>query len=82
MNNYEEHDDYYGFDTILDNEKTRSVKELVDAVYEFSGVGGNAHIVTDDVNLEDENIRWCLDVAIPENINNASDEQLSAEKSA
>lgn len=62
------------------NDATRAAAALVAKVYEFSMVGGNAHIVVDDWNLEDHNIRWCLDTALVENFHEASDEQLSAER--
>lgn len=32
---------------------------LVEAVYEWSAVGGNLHIVLDDWNIEDENLASC-----------------------
>ncbi len=54
--------------------------ELIDTVYEYSGVGGNCHIVTDDYNIEDEYIHWCLDVALKDNIHEADEGQLAAEK--
>lgn len=59
-------------------EKTRRAAELVQRIYEFSCVGGNAHIVTDDWNLEDHNIDWCLNNT--ENIHEAGPEQLAAER--
>lgn len=62
------------------NDKTKAAAALVDAVYEFSCVGGNAHIVVDDWNLEDHNIRWCLDTALAENVHEAGVEQLDAER--
>jgi hypothetical protein len=33
---------------------------LIRELYEFDCVGGCAHIVTDDWNLEDDNIEYCL----------------------
>lgn len=62
------------------NEKTRAAAALVAKVYEFSCCGGNAHIVVDDWNLGDENIRWCLDEALTINIHSASAEQLASER--
>ena len=34
--------------------------KLVDAVYEIHPVGGRAHVVVDDWNLDDSNIDFCL----------------------
>lgn len=34
---------------------------LVKQLYEFSCVGGPAHNVTDDWNIEDDSIDWCLE---------------------
>lgn len=62
------------------NDKTKTAAALVAKVYEYSLVGGNAHIVVDDWNLEDDNIRWCLDTALAENVHEADDEQLAAER--
>lgn len=62
------------------NEATQAAAALVAKVYEFSMVGGNAHIVVDDWNLEDSHIRWCLDTALTENAHEAGKEQIAAEK--
>lgn len=39
------------------------VRELIHALYELDGCscGGPLHIVTDDGNIEDCHIRWCID---------------------
>jgi hypothetical protein len=44
------------------NERTKKGAELIEALYisEDGGVGGYAHIVVDDWNLEDGNIDSCL----------------------
>jgi hypothetical protein len=42
------------------NDATTLAARLIDRVYDFSGAGGNAHVVLDDWNLEDNDIRWCL----------------------
>lgn len=41
------------------------VRNIVDAYYRLPGntVGGNLHIVVEDLNLESENILWCLERA-------------------
>ncbi len=67
-----------GFPAIV-NEKTKAAAALIDKVYEFSCVGGNAHIVVEDWNLEDDNIRWCLDEALKTNVHGADAAQLAAE---
>lgn len=64
------------------NEKTVAAAAAVGKVYEYSSVGGNAHIVLDDWNLDDHNIRWCIDVAIAENSDGDPDEQLAVEREA
>lgn len=50
----------YGSPSIF-NEKTAEGARLVAALYEVNCVGGAAHIVTDDWNVEDDNVQWCLD---------------------
>lgn len=44
------------------NEKTKKAAELIKYLYEQDGcgVGGYAHIVVDDWNLEDSSIDWCI----------------------
>ncbi len=42
------------------NDKVIHCSELIDKVYEYTGAGGNAHIVVDDWNLEDHSIESCL----------------------
>lgn len=59
--------------------RTIEVAAMIDAIYVYSCVGSNAHIVVDDWNLEDENIEYCLNTAIPENFHNATPEQLQGE---
>lgn len=70
-----------GSPSIVD-ESTIAAAKLVHEVYKYSAVGGNAHIVVDDWNLEDSNIRWCLDEALRDNIHEAGPRQLAAEKAA
>lgn len=37
------------------------VRELISIIYNnYSGVGGELHIVLDDRNVEDSSINWCL----------------------
>jgi hypothetical protein len=59
---------------------TRLAAQLIGEVYGFNGVGGNAHIVLDDWNIDDDDIRWCLDVAMKENAHEADTDQLAAER--
>lgn len=56
-------------------------KILVDQVYDYSGVGSNCHVVIDDYNIGDSSIRWVLDEAIPENLHEATPDQLEIERS-
>lgn len=69
----------YGKPAIV-TEKTKAAAALVAKVYEFSCVGGNAHNVVDDWNLEDDCIRWCLDEALKTNVHEADAKQLAAER--
>jgi hypothetical protein len=49
----------YGSPTLESPEIWKGV-DLVKQLYEFTGAGGNCHIVTDDWNLEDHSIEFCL----------------------
>lgn len=49
-------------------EQARSVVSLIKAVYELHPVGGAAHIVVDDWNLEDGDIQWCIRKADPDEV--------------
>ncbi|WP_297419274.1 hypothetical protein [Clostridium sp.] len=41
------------------------IRELIAIIYtNYSCVGGALHIVLDDDNIEDYNIKWCLDNSI------------------
>lgn len=62
------------------SDETIRVAGLIDVVYEYSKVGGNAHIVIDDHNLETDHIDWCLTDALKSNSHQASDAQLEAER--
>ena len=53
---------------------TIAAANAIDAVYEWSPSGGDAHIVVDDWNLDDGNIQWCID--------NADDEREEARRAA
>jgi len=44
----------------IKNSRTKHAAELIAAVYEWSCVGGNAHVVIDDFNLETHNIKYCI----------------------
>lgn len=63
------------------SEQTRRAAYMVGKVYEHSCVGGNAHVVFDDWNLEDGSIRYCLDVAIPDSPDDPP-EKIEAERTA
>lgn len=63
---------------VIDSPEVRQTVLLVKRVYEFSGVGGNLHVVVDDWNLEDA----CLDSCekfIKENPNESGPDQIAAE---
>lgn len=62
------------------NERTRAAAELIRRVYDFSGVGGNLHVVVGDFNVDDGSVRWCLDNALKTNVHGAEPEQLAAER--
>lgn len=53
----------------IDNEQVRAVAVMIAQIYENHCTGGMLHIVLDDWNIEDHNIRWCLDEAITEAAN-------------
>ena len=46
--------------------KVLIAEQLISILYDTmdGGVGGYAHIVTDDDNVEDANVDWCLDQAL------------------
>lgn len=73
--------DEYGRPAIV-NAATRAAAEKVARIYDYSDVGGNAHVVADDWNLSDQTIDWCLSEALAENIHKASEEQLAVEGDA
>jgi hypothetical protein len=74
-NCYEEH----GSPTIV-NEGTEKAAKLIAAVYEYSCVGGNCHIVLDDFNIKDRHIDWCLETALSKNVHEADVKQLALER--
>lgn len=47
-----------GSPTII-NERVIKAVDTVKALYEVHGAGGGMHIVTDDWNCEDDNVKWC-----------------------
>lgn len=61
-------------------EKVLAVVSLIEYIYSYSDTGGNAHVILDDWNLEDEYIMRCIDVALVENIYESSKTQLEIEK--
>ena len=65
----------------LDSPAIRRAVELMGKVYEFSGVGGNLHIVLDDWNIDDDDLDWC-EQAVSEGgrYGNHDPEQLAAER--
>lgn len=41
------------------NDRVLKAVEAVKKMYETHSAGGGLHIVTDDWNLEDDNVKWC-----------------------
>lgn len=64
------------------NEQTVAAAAAIERVFECSCVGGNAHIVVDDWNVDDEAINYCLRDSLPLNIHEADAEQLAVEREA
>lgn len=64
------------------NESTVAAAAAISKVFEYSCVGGNAHVVIDDWNVEDWNINAALRDWLPENVHDADDAQLEAEREA
>jgi len=69
----------YGSPAII-TKTTQHVANLVAKVYEFSSVGGNAHVVIDDYNIEDDHIDWCLREGLSSNVHEHDEKQLAIEK--
>jgi hypothetical protein len=63
----------------IDNPVVREARRAIDAVYEFSCVGGNLHIAIDDWNLDDGDLDSCAEF-IAENEDGDGPEQLAAER--
>lgn len=42
------------------NSRVREAVDLIERVYDYSGVGGNLHVVLSDWNLEDEHVEMCI----------------------
>jgi hypothetical protein len=39
-----------------------AIQDLIEKVYEFSAVGGHLHIITDDHNTRDVDLKFCTDL--------------------
>ena len=68
---------------VIDNPAVRAASKAADAVYEFSCVGGNLHVLLDDWNLDDSFFDGGDDDyarSIDENIHEAGRDQLAAER--
>jgi hypothetical protein len=63
----------------IKNNLTKSVAKMIERVYDFSMSGGNAHIVVDDWNIEDNHIDFCLQMVL-QNVEKYDQDQLDAEK--
>ena len=68
-----------GSPTIV-NDKTIIAARLIAYVYEHCGVGGGAHIVLDDWNLEDSSIDFCLGYIYSDSHKDVSAGQIVAEE--
>lgn len=64
----------------INHPRNADVKRMFKTIYEHNEVGGNLHIVLDDMNVEDEHIQYCVDEAIPENYHKLSPEVNAIEK--
>lgn len=64
------------------NDTTRRAADAISSVYDFNSVGGNAHIVFDDWNIDDESIDYCLGNGLRENIHEHTDAHLAIERRA
>lgn len=64
------------------NKNVRKAASLVEKIYEWSLVGGNAHVVVDDWNCEDDHIDRCLNNTLSENVHGAGKKQLAVERAA
>lgn len=65
----------YGAPSIV-NDKTKKAAKLADAIHSSpdGAVGSYAHIVTDDWNLEDSDIEFCIEYAHKNERENTCDE--------
>jgi hypothetical protein len=64
----------YGSPAIV-NARTVAAADKVARIYEFSMVGGDAHVVVDDWNLSDETVQWCLTEGMAMNVHEHTPEQ-------
>lgn len=62
----------------IDTPRVREAAAAIRDVYEHNCVGGHLHIVVDDWNLGDDNLKWCGG-AIAKNLHHAGREQLACE---
>jgi hypothetical protein len=46
--------------------KPSELQEMIIAIYKLHSSGGALHIVLDDENVENENIKWCINNSIKE----------------
>jgi hypothetical protein len=64
---------------MIDTPAVRAAAQAIGAVYGFSCVGGNLHVVVDDWNLDDSDLDSCADL-LAENIHEGTPAQLVAER--
>ena len=62
----------------MQNQIKQRITELRNIIYEKDCAGGALHIVLDDLNVEDDHIKWCLNNSIAE-INDEQEKQIFTE---
>ena len=46
---------------MITQEQVLELYDVIAQIYKINGVGGALHIVLDDGNTEDDNIKWCIE---------------------
>lgn len=64
----------------IEHPRNDDVKRMFDAVYSADPCGGNLHIVLDDMNLDNDDVEYCLKESIPGNYANLPAEVNAIEK--
>jgi hypothetical protein len=66
----------------LYNAKVQAAADAIARVYELSIVGGNAHVVVDDFNIDDGCIDWNLGEGLDMNVHKHGEAQIRIERDA